>query len=120
MEWLGTVLSGLVLAALLVPAALFLLTVFVLVPMAHLMSAPPTVSRTSFRCPVTRRRVNATFLTGAGATRPADVLECSIFPDGEVRCAKGCLDHAEARWAPSTAVARYALLANGEVGRDPA
>ena len=120
MEWLGTLLSGFALAALLLPAALLLLTVFVLVPMAHLMPAAPTVSRTSFRCPVSRRRVNAAFLVAAGAPRPADVLECSVFPDGDVRCAKGCLEHAEAHPAPSTAVARYALLADGEAGRDPA
>lgn len=120
MEWIGTVLAGLALLVLLAPALLLATTVFVLVPLAHLLPPAPTVSRACFNCPFSRRRVTVAFLSEPGASRPSEVLSCSLFADGRVRCKQECLDLVEARWAPSTAVARYALLADGEVRREAA
>ena len=119
MEWLGTALSWLVIAILLVPVAMLLLTFFVLVPLAHLNPPAPTLSRTRFFCPFWRRDVNVTFLNEPGEATPADVTACSRFADPEdVRCEKKCLAMMETRAVPSSMVARFALLADGEAIRE--
>lgn len=111
MEWL---LKVAVTVVVLTPIVLF----FLLVALAHLMPSPPVIARTSFICPVTRRRVNAAFLTTEPATHPVDIVSCSAFSTPErVRCAKACLDAASAVWTPSPMTARYALLAGGEANR---
>jgi hypothetical protein len=114
MEWLVTLGTGLVLLVLLAPVLTLLVTIFVLVPLAHLHAAPAMLGRASFSCPVTRRNVNATFETQPGFVHPTDVLTCSLFGDRPVTCAKGCLAHADAHEAPPFLFARYALLAGDE------
>jgi len=117
MEWLVTILTGLALLVLLAPLLSLFLTVFVLVPLAHLLPHPAMVARASFTCPFSRRQVSAAFLTSPGSPAPSDVLSCSLFGDGEVRCKKGCLDLTESLWERRPVVARYALLADGEAFR---
>lgn len=117
MEWLVSVLTGLALLILLAPAVSLLGTIFVLVPLAHFLPHPSMVARASFDCPFTKRRVNIAFLTSTESPTPSDVLSCSLFSDGDVRCAKGCTRLAETAWLGRPLVARYALLADGEAHR---
>lgn len=118
MDLTVTVLTGLALLVLLAPVISLLATVFILVPLAHLLPPPAMLARTSFECPYSRRRVNVAFLTSPSSAIPADVLSCSAFSDGRgVRCKKGCLDLAQTGWAPRPVLARYALLADGEACR---
>jgi len=117
MDWLITIFAGVVLVVVLAPVGMLLLTFFVLVPLAHLMPQPSTLARTTLTCPVSKRTVNATFVTSPAAEHPTDVVQCSLFADGRVRCGKGCLLHAEVGWAPSPMVPRFALLADGAAPR---
>lgn len=117
MDLIVMLLTGLALLVLLAPLISLLGTVFILVPLAHLAPAPPMVARTSFECPYSGRRVNVAFLTSPAAATPSDVLACSLFTDG-VRCKKGCLALAETAWTPRPVVARFALIADGEVSRN--
>jgi hypothetical protein len=117
MDWVITILAGLAFAVLLVPVGSLLLTLFVLVPLAHLAPAPPSVSRASFECPFTKRRVSAAFLIPAGSEHPSDVLECSRFGKGPVTCEKGCMALAVAGRMPSPMVPRYSLVSDGEAFR---
>lgn len=119
MDLIVTFLAGLALLVLLATLISLLLTVFILVPLAHFAPAPPMVARTSFDCPYSRRRVNVAFLTSPAAGRPSDVLSCSLFTDERgVRCKKGCLELAETVWTPRPVVARFALLADREASRN--
>jgi hypothetical protein len=111
MEWLMTVLTGLGLFVLLAPVLALLFTFFVLVPLAHLAPAAAAVARSGFRCPVTKRRVRATFLTVPGVDRPLDVVECSEFDPEPVTRKKPTL---------SPMVPRYALIADGAACRQDA
>lgn len=120
MKWITTVVTALGLLILVLPLLMLLLTAFVLMPLAHLTPRGPTVARASFDCPFARRRVNATFLVAPAADRPTDVLACSIFGDGPVRCSKGCLRLARTPAEPNAMTPRYALLADGESYRDAA
>jgi hypothetical protein len=117
MDWLIMIFAGVMLVVVVAPVAMLLLTFFVLVPLAHLMSQPSTLARTTLTCPVSKRTVNATFVTSPTAERPTDVVQCSLFADGRVRCGKGCLLHAEVGWAPSPMLPRFALLADGTAQR---
>ncbi|HTO11207.1 MAG TPA: hypothetical protein VMQ51_06520 [Candidatus Binatia bacterium] len=117
MATLESIVGGVFLVVLLAPVLLLFLTLFVLVPLAHLLPPPASIARSSFTCPVTRRRVSAAFLTEGGAGQPTDVTACSIFGGGEVRCAKGCLALGRVGWAPSPMVPRYALLSDGVAHR---
>jgi hypothetical protein len=119
MEWLATLGTGIVLLVLLAPLLTLAVTLFVLVPLAHLHAAPSMLGRASFTCPVSRRDVNATFETEPGFLHPSDVVACSLFGDQPVRCAKGCLAHADAHEAPPFMFARYALLSGDEALREP-
>jgi hypothetical protein len=113
MEWLVMVLTGLGMLIILAPLLAILVTVFILVPLAHLAPQPPMVARASFRCPFSRREVNVAFLTTPESPRPADVVTCSLFADGRPACEKACLGLAESGWTPSPMEPRYALLADG-------
>ena len=118
MEWLVTILTGLVLVIVLAPVVSLLGTLFVLVPLAHLAPHPEMLARASFVCPFSKRRVNVAFLTSPASPTPSDVVSCSLFHDGNPSCAKGCLGLAESAWAGRPVVARYALLADGEAYRN--
>lgn len=119
MDLIVTLVAGLAALVLLAPAISLLLTVFILVPLAHFATVPPKVARTSFECPYSRRRVGVAFLTQPSSPTPADVLSCSVFTDEHgVRCKKGCLALAETTWTPRPVVARFALLADGEASRN--
>jgi hypothetical protein len=114
MGWVSTVFTGLVLLLLLAPVILLLGTFFILVPLAHLLPPSPSIARSSFDCPVSRRRVNVAFSTVPGAEGPGDVVSCSAFSDpSDIRCQKGCLALARTRWTPSPMVPRYSLVADG-------
>ncbi|MBI4636199.1 MAG: hypothetical protein HY727_07595 [Candidatus Rokubacteria bacterium] len=113
MEWVVAIATGLGLLIVLAPLVLLLATVFVLVPLAHLLPPQPTVARTAFDCPFSKRHVRVAFVAAPGADRPSDVLSCSVFMDGRIRCKKGCVALAEPRWAPSPMVSRFALIADG-------
>lgn len=111
------VLTAVILAVLVAPFVIL----FVLVALAHLAPASSALARVTFVCPVRRRRVNATFLTGPGFNHPIDVAECSEFADPEhVTCAKRCLDVASTRSEPSPMMPRYSLIADGVSLRDSA
>jgi len=116
MDWILTILTGLALLVLTAPLLMLAVTVFVLVPLAHLAPRPTMIARKTFDCPFSRQRATVEFLTSPDATQPRDVHACSVFPDG-VTCAKGCRHLAAARWAPSPAVPRYALIADGTAYR---
>jgi hypothetical protein len=120
MVWLTTVVAAIGLAILLAPVAMLLLTVFVLVPLAHLVPRPAMLARARFTCPVSRRAVNAAFLSPGGADRPSDVVACSLFDDGPVRCKKGCLDFVTTGWAASAMTPRFSLVADDVTFRDVA
>lgn len=120
MEWLITLVAGIGFAVLLAPVAMLLLTFFVLVPLAHLMSRPAMIGRATFDCPVTRRRVNAAFVSEPGHDHPSDVSACSRFGDGPVTCKKGCLAVATIGWGASAMTPRYALISGDVALRDVA
>ena len=117
MDWVIMVVAGFIAAVALAPIAMLLLTVFVLVPLAHLMPRPAMLARRSFECPFSRRRVTATFLASPNTTHPEDVVACSRFGDGRVACAKACLGMAVTGWAPSPMVPAYCLLAGDTASR---
>jgi hypothetical protein len=117
MEWVMTILAGLVFAVMVAPLAMLVLTFFVLVPLAHLMPASRMLARARFNCPVSRRTVTASFVTSPGDEHPTDVAECSHFGDGKVVCGKKCLAVATVGWEPSPMVPRYSLLADDTAPR---
>jgi len=119
MEWLGTVVASLVLILLVVPLIIAVGSVVLLGAAGWAFSGSPSVARTGFYCPSSKRRVTAAFLTRPGTTQPADVVSCSRFFDHEdIRCEKGCLDLVEAGWTASPLTPRYALL-SGDVAQRP-
>lgn len=114
MEWvLAIVASGIVLllvAPLVLVVGALLLSGFV----GHVLPANSAVSRASFDCPFSKRRVTVEFLAAPSAEEPSDVLSCTAFPKPyHVRCAKECRGLAHAGWAPSFMMPRYALLSGG-------
>ena len=117
MDWIISVVTGLALLVLLSPILMLGLTVFVLAPLAHLVRRPTMIGRSTFDCPFSKRRVGVEFLTSPDAARPTDVLACSMFADGNIRCGKCCCDLFATAWTPSPAVPRFALLAGGTAYR---
>jgi hypothetical protein len=111
MDWVVSVVVGAGLLVLFSPLLMLALTVFVLAPLAHLARRPAMIGRSTFDCPLSKRRVSVEFLTSPDGTRPTDVRSCSMFADGRIRCAKGCCDLSETAWTPSPAVPRFALIA---------
>jgi hypothetical protein len=120
MPSLNTLLTAIVFAILLAPVAMLLLTVFVLAPLAHLAPRAPMLARATFTCPVSKRAVNAAFLSEPGAEHPSDVASCSVFGHDPVRCKKGCLELAATGWAASAMTPRFSLVADGVALRDVA
>ena len=120
MDTLVTVVAGFGLLVILSPLLMLLLTGFVLVPLALLAPRVPMIARSSFRCPVTKKSVNASFLTTPGHEHASDVLTCSVFGTGPVRCERACLGVTETTWEPSPMAPRYSLIAGDTVLRDTA
>ena len=112
MDWILMIVSGFGLLLITAPIAMLLLTFFVLVPLAHLMPAPTTLARATFDCPISKRTVNATFVTAPGREEPADVLACSVFGSRAVACEKKCRAMTSVAWAPSPMVPRFGLIAD--------
>jgi hypothetical protein len=111
MDWIVSVVAGVVLLVLFSPLLMLGLTVFVLAPLAHLARRPAMIGRSTFDCPVSKRRVSVEFLTSPDAPRPTEVRACSMFPDGRIGCRQGCCDLSETSWAPSPVTPRFALIA---------
>ena len=117
MDWIETILAGLVFALMVAPLAMLVLTFFVLVPLAHLMPASPMLARARFNCPVSKGTVTASFVTTPGNDHPTDVAACSHFGDSNVLCGKKCLAVATVGWEPSPMVPRYSLVADDTAPR---
>jgi hypothetical protein len=81
------------------------------------MPGPRMIGRSTFDCPFAKQRANVEFLTSPAGAHPTEIHACSVFPDGRVRCEKACRDLVVAGWAPSAAVPRFALLADGTAYR---
>lgn len=119
MEWAGSVVATFVLLLLVVPVVAALGSVFFLAIAGWAFYGSPSVARTGFYCPFSRRSVTTAFLTEAGSEQPSDVVSCSRFADeSAVTCAKGCVKMAEAGWGASCMEPRYALL-SGDVALRP-
>lgn len=115
MDWIFTVLTALGVVVLLSPLLMLLVTAFVLVPLAHLLPrAHPGLARLSLTCPLEKRSARVDFLTVPGANRPLDVVSCSVFDRGPVRCEKQCLGLVDVHATPPLILARFALLDGGE------
>jgi len=118
MEWGLPLVSLLVFVIVVIPPVVLLSAMLLLWGSSHFLPAGPTVARTSFDCPFSKRHVSVEFLIAPESDRPSDVLSCSVFAKPyHVRCKKGCLELAEAGWAPPLMVPRYALLSDGVVLR---
>lgn len=113
MEWLGTMVASVVVLLLLGPVVVLVGSLALMWVGSQLVPVGPTLSRASFDCPFSRRRVSAEFLTEAGADHPGDVTACSAFADGHPRCRKGCLELATATTVASPLTPRFALIADG-------
>lgn len=111
MDWVISVVAGMVLLVLVSPLLMLGLTVFVLAPLAHLARRPAMIGRSTFDCPFSKRRVSVEFLTSPESLRPTEVRACSVFPDGHIGCEQGCCDLSATSWAPSPATPRFALIA---------
>ena len=116
MEWIVMIVAGLVLVVITAPLAMLLITVFVLVPLAHLAPRPAMLARASFACPVSKMAVAATFLASPDR-EGVDVVACSMFGDRTVTCQKACRGLARVGWEPSPMVPRFSLLADGAASR---
>jgi hypothetical protein len=111
MDWMISVVAGVVLLVLFSPLLMLGLTVFVLAPLAHLARRPAMIGRSTFECPFSKHRVSVEFLTSPGSVRPSEVRACSMFPDGHIGCGQGCRELSETAWTPSPATPRFALIA---------
>ena len=119
MEWMGSLVAALVVVLLVVPMVLAVSAVVLLGAAGWMSYRSPSVGRAAFRCPYSRRRVTAAFLTSPGSERPSDVVSCSRFGDGRaVTCKKGCLHLVETGWSASPMEPRFALL-SGDVAYRP-
>jgi hypothetical protein len=114
MDWGGAVLGSLVVLLLLGPLAVMVAGALLLAVVAQFLPASPSLSRTSFECPFSRRRVTAAFLSRPGSDHPDDVLSCSVFKDPEqIRCKKACLELAHTASLGTPMVPRFSLVAGG-------
>lgn len=117
MDWPQVLFGGVVLVVLLAPVGLIVLAVLGLL-VSQLFAPAPMLSRASFDCPVSHRKVHAAFQTRAGLEHPASVISCSLFADPtKVTCERRCLEIADSTWAPSPMVPRFSLIADGAVPR---
>lgn len=118
-EWAGPLVASFVLLLLAVPVVVAVGSVFLLGVAGWISYASPTVGRTGFHCPFSKRWVTAAFLTRPGSDQPEDVVACSRFKDGRaITCGKRCLHLAQTGWAASCMAPRYALL-SGDVAYRP-
>jgi hypothetical protein len=109
MDWLLVAPSSLLVVLLLV---LLLLTTILLLlrVIGPIGPGNPVLSRATFECPVSRRRVTVEFLVPPESDRPADVLSCSVFSKPyHVRCAKRCLAQTETGRLTTEMEPRYGL-----------
>jgi len=114
MEWGGAVMASLVVLLLLGPLAVMVAGALLLSVFAQFLPASPSVARTSFDCPFSRRRVNAAFLSWPGADHPDDVVSCSAFAEPQrIRCKKACLAMAHTASVGTPVVPRFSLIADG-------
>jgi len=113
MDWL--LMIPVALAALIVfgPLVAILTTLFILVPLSLLAPLPSMVARASFDCPFSRKKVSVAFLTTPTSGAPTDVLSCSLYAAGGIRCKKDCMRLGETGWTPSPVLPRYSLIADG-------
>jgi len=119
MEWIGPVVAALVMILLVVPAVAAVGSVFLLGAAGWMSYASPSLARTSFYCPFSKRSVMAAFVTKPGSGQPSDVVACSLFQGGRaITCQKGCVPLAETGWSASAMEPRYALL-SGDVAYRP-
>jgi hypothetical protein len=119
MEWMGSLIAAFVVLLLIVPAILAVVSVILLGAAGWVSYASPSVARTRFHCPFSKRSVTAAFLTRPGSEQPSDVVSCSLFQNGRaITCQKGCVQMAETGWAASPMEPRYALL-SGDVALRP-
>ncbi len=118
MEWVGPVIASLVFLVLLGPLVVLTGSLVAIALVAQFVPASPTVDRTSFVCPFSKRDVKAEFLSWQGAEQPADVLSCSAFPDPyQIRCRKECLGLAHTGAVSSPMMPRFSLIAGGTAYR---
>jgi hypothetical protein len=113
MEWAGTLVASMVVLLLVGPVVVLVGSVMLMWLGSQLVPPGATVSRASFDCAFSRRRVSAEFLTEPGADHPGDVTACSAFADGHPRCQKGCLELAGTATVASPLTPRFALIADG-------
>jgi len=119
MEWAGSLVATIVLLLLVVPVVAALGSVLFLAVAGWAFYGSPSVARTGFYCPFSKRSVTTAFLTQPGSEQPSDVIACSRFADERaVTCAKECVSLAEAGWGASCMEPRYALL-SGDVALRP-
>jgi hypothetical protein len=115
MEWVGSLMAAAVVLVLVGPMALLVLGMLAwTLAGLFLLPAGPTVIRTTFACPFSRRAVTADFLTPPGEERPVDVLSCTAFRDPRaIRCKKGCLALATLHAVSAPMLPRWSLVAGG-------
>jgi len=114
MEWVGALMASLVVLLLLGPLFVMVAGALALTLFAQFLPASPTVSRSSFECPFSRRSVTAAFLSWPGVDHPDDVVSCSAFADpGRIRCKKACLAMAHTASVGTPVVPRFSLIADG-------
>lgn len=119
MEWIGSLIATLVLALLVVPMVAAVGCVFLLGATNWGFSGSPSVARTRFYCPFSKRCVTTGFLTRPGVGQPVDVVSCSRFGyEHAVTCRKDCMKLATIGWSASSMEPRYALL-SGDVAYRP-
>lgn len=112
MDWIVMIIAGFGLLLITAPIAMLLFTFFVLVPLAHLMPAPTTLARATFNCPISKKRVKATFVTAPDREEATDVAACSAFGSRAVACEKKCCAMTSVGWAPSPMMPRFAMIAD--------
>ena len=115
MEWVLTLTSSFVVLFLLAPLVVLLGALVLFGLVGHVFAAGPMVSKTSFDCPFSNRRATVEFVSDAGIDHPTDVMSCSVFDPKpyHVRCKKECIGLAEAGYAQSPMMPRFALLSGG-------
>jgi len=119
MEWIGTLAATFILLVLVVPAVVAVGSVILLGIAGWVFYTSPSVARTGFYCPFSKRWVTTSFLTQAGSEEPSDVVACSRFGrGGAVICTKRCTHLVETGWTASCMEPRFALL-SGAVAYRP-
>jgi hypothetical protein len=114
-------MASAVVLLLVAPLALLVGGMLALAILPQFFGASPTVTRTSFDCPFSKRRVTAEFESRAEAGEPADVRSCSAFPDPRrIGCKKECLELAHTGAVASPMMPRFSLIADGVAYRGTA